>query len=131
MRNHADKKLAVFLATDDLSCINEFRLQIDPNISVLWDSDEHRYNNYNAQMVAANSELGRQESTTAAKNICLLGECDYVIGMSTAQFTWIGGLLAVYKHNMDTNRHIMIDPFTGRRGHWSTTYGFEYRECNE
>jgi len=131
VRNHTDKKLAIFLATDDPSCINEFRLQIDPNISVLWDSDEHRYNNYNAQMVAANGELGLQESTTAAKNICLLGECDYVIGMSTAQFTWIGGLLAVYKHNMDTNRHIMIDPFTGRRGHWSTTYGFEYRECNE
>ena len=131
LRCHADKKIAVFLATDDPSCIGEIKAKISPNISLLWDADEQRYNNYNAKMVADSIELGLQESVTAAKNICLLGECNYVIGMSTAQFTWIGGLLSVYKQNMDTDRHIMINPFTGKRGHWSTTYGFDYSNDNE
>jgi hypothetical protein len=128
---NAGKKIGVFLATDDPSCVNDIKGRINPNISIIWDADEVRYNNYNAQMVANSPDLALQESLTAAKNICLLGECDYVIGMATAQFTWIGGLLSVYRHQLDADRHIMIDPFTGLRGHWATTYGFEYGSANE
>jgi hypothetical protein len=76
-------------------------------------------------MVLAKNELSYQESLTAAKNILLLGECDYVVGMSTAQFTWLGGLLAVFRANLDTERHIMIKPFDGTVGHWSNYYGFK------
>lgn len=118
-----EKKLALFLASDDPDVYKEFKQKL-PNVDILWDFDEPRFNNYNALMVSSNIEIAKQESLTAAKNICLLGECDYVIGMSTTQFTWIGGLLSVYKNNLDTSRHIMLDPFTGKRGHWSCYYGF-------
>jgi hypothetical protein len=122
-------KLSMFLASDDLDTYKEFKKNL-PNTDIVWDFDEPRFNNYNAQMVTSSLELAKQESLTAAKNICLLGECDYVIGMSTAQFTWIGGLLAVYKNNLDTSRHIMLDPFTSKRGHWACYYGFSFDEAN-
>ena len=95
-----------------------------PKEQILFDLNEDRYDNYNAGMVLENPELALQESLTAAKNIKLLGECDYVIGMSTAQFTWLGGLLAVYNNNLDISRHIMICPHTNRMGHWANYYGF-------
>jgi len=122
-------KLSIFLASDDPETYKEFKKNL-PNTDIVWDFDEPRFNNYNAQMVTSSLELAKQESLTAAKNICLLGECDYVIGMSTAQFTWIGGLLAVYKNNLDTSRHIMLDPFTSKRGHWACYYGFSVDEAN-
>jgi len=122
------KKLSIFLASDDPDTYKEFKNSL-PNTDILWDFHEPRFNNYNAHMVTFNPELAKQESLTAAKNICLLGECDYVIGMSTAQFTWIGGLLAVYKNNLDTSRHIMLDPFTKKRGHWACFYGLSVDEA--
>ena len=124
-----EKKLAIFLASDDPSTYKEFRQKL-PNIQILWDFDEPRFNNYNAGMVSSDIELAKKESLTAAKNICLLGDCDYVIGMSTAQFAWIGGLLSVYKNNLDTSCHIMLDPFTGKRGHWACFYGFSVEESS-
>lgn len=123
------KKSSIFLTSDDPDTYNELKKKL-PDVDILWDFDESRFNNYNAQMVTSGFELAKQESLTAAKNICLLGECDYVIGMSTAQFTWIGGLLSVYKNNLDTSRHIMLDPFTGNRGHWACYYGFSVEAAN-
>ena len=75
-------------------------------------------------MVANNLELALQESLTAAKNIFLLGECNYVVGMMHAQFSWLGGLLSVFNNQLDTSRHIMLDSYTGMRGHWAVFYGF-------
>ena len=121
--------MSIFLASDDPNTYNEFKKNL-PNTDIVWDFDEPRFNNCNAQMVTSSPELAKQESLTAAKNICLLGECDYVIGMSTTQFTWIGGLLAVYKNNLDTSRHIMLDPFTRKRGHWACYYGFSFDVAN-
>jgi len=118
------KKIQLFLASDDSTSLHEFSEVLPSSIEILWDKNEVRFNNANALMIREQPNLAMQESMTAAKNICLLGQCDYVIGMASAQFTWLGGLLAVFAHNLDTSRHIMIDSQTGERGHWACTYGY-------
>jgi len=125
------KSIGVYLASDDPDTMKIFSKYENSSLHFIWDREEPRYNNYNAKMVSMDPNLAFQESLTAAKNICLLGECDYVIGMSTAQFTWIGGLLSAYKNQLDVRRHIMIDPFTGYRGHWASYYGFAYKDSHE
>lgn len=123
---HPNKKIAVFLASDDPECHIEFKSKLaDKNISILWDDREDRFNNYNAGMVKESATIAKQESITAAKNISLLGDCDYVIGMASAQFTWIGGLLSVFNHGLDASRHIMIDATSNTKSHWACTYGFK------
>lgn len=124
---HPNKKIAIFLASDDPDCYQEFKSKLGDmsNVSILWDLEEDRFNNYNAAMVKESAVLAKQESITAAKNISLLGDCDYVIGMATAQFTWIGGLLCVFNHDLDASRHIMIDANTNAQSHWACTYGFK------
>ena len=128
--SHTKKKIAVFLASDDPDCYTEFKAKLgeQANITLLWDVEEDRFNNYNAAMVKADEAVAEQESITAAKNISLLGDCDYVIGMASAQFTWIGGLLSVFKHNLDTSRHIMIDANSNTQSHWACTYGFKAKD---
>lgn len=122
--NHPHQKIAIFLASDDAGIFDEVTLALG-GIPVLWDLTEDRFNNYNAGMVEKDVALAEKESFTAAKNICLLGACDYVIGMSTAQFTWIGGLLAIFQKGLDTSRQIMIDPITHQTGHWASAFGFD------
>jgi len=122
-QKYIGKKIAIYLSSDDPNCLSEFQGKLK-DIPILWDAEEDRFNNYNAQMVKENKDLAKQESITAAKNISLLGDCDYVIGMSSAQFTWLGGLLCIFKSDLDESRHIMIDPITKKRGHWAISYGF-------
>ncbi|MEN9862334.1 MAG: hypothetical protein RLZZ601_98 [Pseudomonadota bacterium] len=127
---HPEKKIAIFLASDDPDCYTEFKSKMGDraNITILWDGKESRFNNYNAAMVKDSADLAKQESITAAKNISLLGDCDYVIGMASAQFTWIGGLLCVFNHSLDTSRHIMIDATSNTQSHWACTYGFKAKD---
>ena len=124
---HPNKKIAIFLASDDPECYSEIKSKLGDksNVTILWDLKEDRFNNYNAAMVKESATLAKQESITAAKNISLLGDCDYVIGMATAQFTWIGGLICVFNHELDTSRHIMIDANSNEQSHWASTYGFK------
>jgi len=117
------KKILVFVSSDDPDTLTEIQTYL-PRVQVEWDELEVRYNNSNARMVVISPELAFQESLTVAKNISLLGECDYVIGMTHAQFTWLGGLLAVFNNGLNVDRHIMLDPYTGLRGHWAAPYGF-------
>jgi hypothetical protein len=121
--------IQIFLTSDDPDSIIEFRRNL-PGVQILWDDQEPRFNNYNAEMVAKDKNLANQESITAAKNISLLGQCDYVIGMATAQFTWIGGLLCIFNNDLDTSRQIMIDPITNKRSHWACTYGFSMADVD-
>ena len=118
-----EKKILVFVSSDDPHALVELKEAV-PDIDIAWDDLETRFNNFNAGMVRSNPALALQESLTAAKNIFLLGECDYVIGMTHAQFTWLGGLLSVFNNQLDTSRHIMLDPYTGLRSHWAAHYGF-------
>jgi hypothetical protein len=115
-----DKKIAIFLCSDDPSTYDEFKNKV--SCDILWDFDEKRYNNYNAGMVSNNKDIAKQESISASKIILLLGDCDYVIGMRTAQFTWIGGLLCIYKNNFELDRHYMIDAKTHLLGNWGDDY---------
>jgi Alpha-(1,6)-fucosyltransferase N- and catalytic domains len=122
---NANTRTCIFLTSDDPSSFMEFANAF-PGVDVLWDSTEERYNNYNADMISKKKfapKLSYDESVTCAKNISLLGECDHVVGMASAQFTWIGGLLCVFRHNLDVSRHHMIDAMTGRRGHWGSSFG--------
>jgi hypothetical protein len=123
LKKNPHKKVLVFVSSDDPDTLHHIQSGL-PGVDVNWDELEVRFNNFNAGMVATNPELAFQESVTAAKNISLLGDCDYVIGMTHAQFTWLGGLLSVFNNQLDTNRHIMLDPYTGLRGHWAAHYGF-------
>lgn len=118
---------AIFLTSDDPECYEDF-LKALPNTPIFWDASEKRFNNCNIHMIKAQPQLAWQESETAAKNITLLGQCDYVIGMASAQFTWIGGLLCVFRHGLDTSRHIMLDSQTHERSHWASSYGFSRTE---
>ena len=124
---YPDQAIQIFLTSDDPECYVDFSLAL-PNISILWDQDESRFNNCNVHMVGELPDLAFQESITAAKNICLLGQCDYVIGMASAQFTWIGGLLCVFQNNLEPHRQIMIDPITRAQSHWACTYGYRLQE---
>jgi hypothetical protein len=121
--------IQIFLTSDDPDSISEFRRNL-PGVQILWDDQVLRFNNYNAEMVAKDKNLAAQESITAAKNIVLLGQCDYVIGMATAQFTWIGGLLCIFNNHLDTSRQIMIDPITNKQSHWACTYGFSMADVD-
>ncbi len=115
-----NKKICIFISSDDPETYNEYKGKI--NYDILWDNEENRYNNHNAEMVKNNKNMIKQESICASKNILLLGDCDYVIGMRTAQFTWIGGLLCIYNNNFELNRHIMIDAITHQLGNWADDY---------
>jgi hypothetical protein len=127
IQDHPQKKILIFLSSDDPCTLDHIQSGLI-GVDVRWDNSEARYNNFNAGMVANDSSMAHQESVTAAKNISLFGECDYVIGMTHAQFTWLGGLLAVFNNQLDSSRHIMLDPHTGLRGHWATHYGFPLHE---
>jgi len=125
LAQNPQKKFAVFLASDDPNSYEVFKAELDTlAIPLLWDLHEERFNNYNASMVEQNHNLALQESITAGKNISLLGDCDYVIGMANAQFTWLGGLLCAFHHQLDSTRHIMIDARTNRQSHWASFYRF-------
>ena len=126
-KQHLSRAIQLFLTSDDPDSYADFKAAL-PHIPILWDQDEPRFNNCNVHMVGDQPDLALQESITAAKNICLLGECDYVIGMASAQFTWIGGLLCIFKNRLDTSRQIMIDPLTQKQSHWACTYGFALTE---
>jgi len=115
--------LGIYLSSDSEKTYEDLSRFLSKDL-IVFDLNEKRYDNYNAGMVQQNRELSLQESLTCAKNISILGDCDYVLGMSTAQFTWLGGLLAVYNSKLDTTRHQMIDPFTNQKGHWANYYGF-------
>lgn len=122
----------ILLASDDPNVCEEVRNMTQ--IPVLWDSDEKRHNNANWKYVQTSDEIAEEESYTAAKNILLLGDCDYVIGTHNAQFTWLGGLLCVAKHDGDINRHLMIyaKPINGSYmlSHWAADYhGFGSPVC--
>jgi len=123
IHRNPQKKILIFLSSDDPETLNHIKPGLS-GVDIKWDECEARYNNSNAHMVANNLELALQESLTAAKNIYLLGECNYVVGMTHAQFSWLGGLLSVFNNQLDTSRHIMLDSYTGMRGHWAVFYGF-------
>ena len=124
---YPDQAIQIFLTSDDPESYAGFSKAL-PDVPILWDVAEPRFNNCNVHMVGDQPDLALQESITAAKNICLLGQCDYVIGMASAQFTWIGGLLCVFQNNLDTRRQIMIDPMTKAQSHWACTYGYRLEE---
>lgn len=126
-KRYSNQTIQIFLTSDDPDSYTEFTRAL-PGITILWDQEEVRFNNCNVHMVGDQPALALQESITAAKNICLLGQCDYVIGMASAQFTWIGGLLCIFQNGLDTSRQMMIDPITQERSHWACTYGFPLKE---
>ena len=118
LKQYEGKRVGVYLSSDDPDVYRELSLPVD----VLWDDREKRYNNNNIGMVRSQPHLAMQESITAARIICMFGECDVVIGLQNTQFTWLGGLLMMYKNGFNKERHIMIDPRTGERGHWGAMY---------
>jgi hypothetical protein len=124
----------VFLTSDDANVYQELKNALGP-IPILWDSNEKRYNNANYHFIETSNEIAEQESYTAAKNILLLGDCDYVIGSHNTQTTWLGGLVCVANHQGDANRHIMIHSKNYINGkytlsHWACDYlGFESPLC--
>jgi len=114
LKRYDGKRVGIYLSSDDPNVRKEI-----PYENVMWDDTEQRYNNSNINMVRSTPHLAAQESITAARIICIFGECDAVIGLENTQFTWIGGLLM---KNFDPDRHIMINPRTGIRGHWGAMY---------
>jgi hypothetical protein len=114
IEKYKGKKIGVYLCSDDPTVVHQLHVE---NADILWDEREPRYNNSNIVMVLENSNLLMQESITAARIISLFGECDSVIGLLNTQFTWIGGLLMMFKKGFDSSGHIMINPHTFEKGH--------------
>jgi hypothetical protein len=115
-----DENIAIFLTSDDPDMYNKVIQKI--NVPVLWDFDEKRYNNDNKITAGTSEELSIEESLTCAKNILLLGDCDYVIGTHNSQFTWLGGLLSQYNFGFEKENHLMIDARTRKLSHWANDY---------
>jgi hypothetical protein len=118
LKRYEGKRVGVYVSSDDPDVYRELDIPAD----VLWDDREKRYNNNNIGMIRSQPDLAMQESITAARIICMFGDCNAVIGLQNTQFTWIGGLLMLYKNGFNKERHIMIDPRTGERGHWGAMY---------
>ena len=119
------KKVGIYLTSDDENAYEDFKNGMSEKLKdcgVLWDANEKRYNNCNANMTSENESLREQETATGCKCISLLGDCDYVVGMSTAQFTWLGGLLSSYRLNTEMQNVIMIDPKTYDLSHWGRDF---------
>ncbi len=121
---HLDKKIGMYLTSDDDSSyilMKETFVEFK-NVDILWDDKEKRYNNCNINFVVENPEYNEQETETGCKCISLLGDCDYVVGMSSAQFTWIGGLLSSYRNGLVEETHLMINPETHKLDNWGTAF---------
>jgi hypothetical protein len=114
IEKYSGKRIGVYLCSDDPVIIDQVHIE---GVDILWDDREKRYNNSNLGMVCHNQDLLMQESITAARIISLFGECDSVIGLLNTQFTWLGGLLSMFRKNFDSSGHIMINPRTFERGH--------------
>lgn len=121
-----DKKIGVYIASDDERTYEEFSELINyekyKKCKILWDEKEKRYNNCNGYMVRDNPELLDTETETGSKIISLLGDCNYVIGMSTAHFTWLGCLLSSFNQGLIEENFYSIDPFTYREKLWSDDF---------
>ena len=123
---HKDKRIGMYLTSDDEDTYRRMKAELEEfdNVTILWDEKEKRYNNCNGNFVHANPEYIQQETETGCKCISLLGDCEYVVGMSTAQFTWLGGLLSAFKHTFSEEKHLMINPHSYRLDHWASSYSY-------
>jgi hypothetical protein len=75
---------SVFVCSDDPGIFKSVR--VPPNIDLVFDETERRYNNANHKLLIKNPRLSMQETQTAVKNIYLLGMCGAIIGQSNAHF---------------------------------------------
>ncbi len=76
----------VFVTTDSEKSIRQ--LPKDSGLTFIYDDREERYDNLNVEMVKKMPELRKQETMTAIKNIYLLSDCDYIIGIYGHFFTY-------------------------------------------
>ncbi len=121
---HKDKKIGMFLTSDDGDMYEIYKKLFSEfeNVTILWDNLEKRYNNCNGVFVKENPQFLEQETESGCKNISLLGDCEYVVGMSSAQFTWLGGLLSGFKNTFSEINHLMINPRTHELDHWGSIF---------
>ena len=85
----------VFVTTDSPSALQQ--LPKDSGITFIYDDEEIRYDNCNADMVRDNSAFSRQETMTAVKNIYMLGDCDYIVG-GRASFYFAGAGISYHRN---------------------------------
>ena len=124
LQQYTNLKIGIYLTSDNDESYSQVKelLDVYPNVTILWDDQEKRYNNCNCEFVLKNPQYIEQETETGCKAISLLGDCEYVVGMSSAQFTWLGGLLSAYKRNFSEENHLMINPRTHQLDHWGAFF---------
>ena len=89
----------VFITTDSEDIIKQ--LPKDSGIDFIYDDNEKRYNNEVAYMLQQRPELRKQETMTSIKNIHLLADCNYIIGLGR-NWLWLSMSLS-YFHNKKLN----------------------------
>ncbi len=89
----------VFITTDSEDIIQQ--LPKDSGIDFIYDDNEKRYNNNNADMLRERPELRKQETMTSIKNIHLLAACNYIIAPG-GNYLWASMSLS-YFHNKKLN----------------------------
>ena len=77
----------LFLASDSPDAPHE--IVCPPGVSLIFDTEEKRFNNANHKMLMEQPELVEQETLVAFKNIHLLSVCGGVVGQDNAHFATI------------------------------------------
>ncbi len=72
----------VFVATDSEAALRQ--LPKDSGLDFIYDDEERRYDNSNAEMLDKEPSLRKQETLTAIRNMYLLADCDYLVYSDSA-----------------------------------------------
>lgn len=96
----------IFACSDSPSVFDE--IIVPPGIVLVYDKDEKRYNNANHRFLMRNPDMAEQETSTAIKNIFLLGRCGAIIGQTNAHFVEIAAAQICYRKSGE-DYGILID----------------------
>jgi hypothetical protein len=91
---HGFRKL--FVASDSPAVVDLIRPP--SGVELIYDSSETRYNNANHKYLLSHPEHAEQETSTAVKNIYLLGRCGAVIGQRNAHFAFLGAAQICFRN---------------------------------
>jgi hypothetical protein len=87
----------IFVSSDDPSVFSKVR--VPPDVDLVFDDTEKRYNNANHRLLRRNPELSAQETATAVKNIFLLGQCGGIVGQSNAHFALLAAARIAFRNH--------------------------------
>lgn len=114
IKENFGENIKVFITSDEGDYILSLKEKYT-NYDILFDNNENRYgdkNVSNLDLVLKNPELKHEETLTFIKNVEILKQCKFVIGMYNTQMTKIAGSINSYLKN--ENRLYLLNPTTSK-----------------